>query len=283
MTELLGVSASDYHADEVADRPTLSKSIIQTLLERSPAHAWAAHPRLNPNFQRTEEDRFDLGTAAHQLFLEGTDAVAVCPFDDWRTAAAKEAKLDARIAGRIPMLASQYADCRALVDALHRQCDNHPAGPFFCDGLAEATLVWEERGVLCRARLDWLLDDHTAIHDLKTTSRSANPETWCRSTLWSIGADLQQALYVRGCQAVLGVEPEFRFVVVETEPPYAVSVISVDPIALAVANRKIDWALDLWRGCLERDEWPAYDPRVHYAEMPPWVENAWLIKEASAA
>lgn len=281
MTGLLELSAERYHADEVADQPTLSKSLIQVLLNASPAHARHAHPRLNPNFMRQVEERFDLGTVVHDLYLEGYDRIAIIPFDDWRKQAAKDLRDEARARGQIPMLTAQAEQVQDMLVALRSRLGQFDLDPkLFSDGKPEQTLVWADRGVLCRCRLDWLHDDLSTIDDLKTSSRLANPAGWSRSTLWSIGGHLQQAFYVRGCQAVLGVEPDFRFVVVETEPPHEVSVISVDPLSIGIANRQIDFALDLWRECLAKDEWPGYDKRIHYAEMPPWVENDWLAREA---
>ena len=280
---VVDVAAEQYHADLVADRPTLSKSIIQRLLTASPAHAREAHPKLNPSFMRQIEERFDLGTVVHDLFLEGYDRVAIVPFDDWRKQAAKDLRDEARARGQIPMLASQAEQVQDMLVALRSRLTQFDLAPaLFTAGKPEQTIVWEDRGVLCRARLDWLHDDHSTIDDLKTSSRLAKPDQWCRTTLWSIGADLQQAFYVRGCHAVLGVEPDFRFVIIETEPPFEASVVSVDSYSIAVANRKIDHALDLWRTCLETDAWPGYDRRIHYAEMPPWIENEWLAKEAAA-
>lgn len=279
LTGLRDIPATAYHADEIADRPTLSKSILHTLIERSPAHARAAHPKLNPELERVDDEKFDLGTAAHALFLEGDAGVQVVQANDWRTAAAKEQRDLARADGRIPMLAKHYDDVCQMVAALREQCDEHPAGPFFRDGTAERTLVWDdEYGVLCRARLDWLRDDLAAIDDLKTTRASANPEQWSRS-MFGFGADLQVAFYLRGCEKVLGCRPDFRFVVVETVSPFALSVVSLVPDALALAEKKVSYALKVWAMCLRNDVWPGYAPRVAFAEAPPWLEAQWLERE----
>lgn len=276
----IAFSAADYHADAVADVPTLSKSILHTLITQSPAHAREQHPKLNPDFQRVDEDKFDLGTAAHALFLEGDAGVHIVYADDWRTKAAKEERELARQHGRTPMLEKHYVECERMVTALRAQCDEHEAGPFFTDGTAERTIVWEdEYGVVCRARLDWLRDDLTAIHDLKTTRASANPADWTRTTLWGMGAELQVAFYLRGARAALGCEPDFRFVVCETVAPFAMSVVSLAPDALALAERKVSYALKVWAQCLRNDAWPAYEPRVAYATVPPWMEAAWLERE----
>ncbi|MCC6381785.1 MAG: PD-(D/E)XK nuclease-like domain-containing protein, partial [Dehalococcoidia bacterium] len=139
-------------------------------------------------------------------------------------------------------------------------------------------IVWEEGGVVCRARLDWLHDGGAFVSDLKTTSRSANPDEFTRS-IFSMGYDIQVAAYTRAVERTTGVTPEFRFVVVETAPPYALSVIALGPAALTIAEKKWADAVKTWKRCLDRDEWPGYPTRVAYAELPAWEESRWLERE----
>jgi hypothetical protein len=279
LSTLLSIDAQTYHADEITDVPTLSKSILHMLIERSPAHAREQHPKLNPDFQRVDEDKFDLGTAAHALFLEGDAGVHIVYANDFKTVAAREERDLARQHGRTPLLEKHYIECERMVSALRAQCDAHPLGPFFTDGTAEKTLVWEDDyGVMCRARLDWIRDDLTAWHDLKTTRASASQDSWSRTAL-GIGVDLQAAFYARGCRAVLGCDPDYRFVAVETQPPYLMSVFALAPDTLALAEKKISYALKRWAMCLRNDDWPGYPTDVAYITTPPWVEAAWLERE----
>lgn len=268
-----------YHADP-CEPPSLSASIAHLLCSQSPAHARTAHPRLNPDYRRQEEERFDVGSVAHALLLEGITAVEVVDADDWRTKAAKEARDAARDAGRIPLLARHWSAVEEMVAAARTQLGLHAADPpMFTDGEPEQTLVWEEPGgVVCRSRLDWLRTDRRTIDDFKTTSRSANPEQWSRS-LYGQGADIQAAFYVRGVQELTGETPEFRWAVQETFPPYALTVLSPAPDVLTIAQRKVEHAIDTWRRCLETGHWPAYPTDVCYAELPPWEEYRWLERE----
>lgn len=279
------LSATDYHADQLdPERPSLSASLAKILIGQSPAHARAQHPRLNPNYQRVDEERFDLGTAVHRLFLEGEDAVEIVYADSWRTKDAKEQREVARSYGRIPMLEAHWDECCQMVTALRAQCDSHAAGPFFTDGKAEQTLCWtDEYDVLCRARLDWLTNDHSAIDDLKTSKASANPESWADKTMWSFNAPLQAAFYRRGARAVLDCEPEFRFVVCEVAPPYQMSVVSLDTDTWAFADKQVSYALRKWAMCLRNDDWPGYDKQIAYAQLPAYIENKWLEREAREA
>jgi hypothetical protein len=280
---ILDLRSDDYHADP-CDTPSLSASIATILCTRSPAHARAAHPKLNPDRVREEKGAFDIGTAAHAILLEGYDAVEVVDADDWRTKAAKAARDAARAEGKIPLLAKVRDDVLAMVAAVRAQLVDHLADPpLFSDGKPEQTLVWEEPGgVTCRARLDWLRDDRATIDDLKTTSRSASPEAYSRA-LFNVGGDVQAAFYIRGVQELTGETPEFRWVVVETQPPFALSVIAPGPDVLTIGRKKVEYALDVWRRCFASGEWPAYPPMVAYAELPPYEEARWLEKELREA
>lgn len=283
MAEIRTLTAADYHEDRVVDRPTLSASIAHLLLTSSPRHAWTAHPKLNPDFERKAEEKFDVGTVAHALLLQGETIVEVVDATDWRTKAAQEARDAARDAGRVPLLARHWQAVRDMVDAAREQLAAVDADPaVFAAGRPEQTLAWEEDGVACRALVDWLHDDHRAVDDLKTTARSAHPDSWGR-TMFSIGADVQAAFYLRGIRAITGSDPVFRFCVVETAPPYALSIVSLSPDALALADAKVDAALRLWRACLDANDWPAYPRQVCFVEAPPWAEAQWLEREAREA
>lgn len=270
--------ADEYHADPSAT-PSLSASIARILCTESPLHAWAKHPRLNPDYVKEEDEKFDIGNIAHELLLEQWDRVEVIDAKDWRTNAAKEARDAARAAGKIPLLTGRWQEVQEMVKhavANLTKIDISP--PLLMGGKPEQTLVWQEDGVICRARLDYLRDDYRAIDDLKTTSRSANPESWSRS-LFSMGYDIQAAFYLRGLEAVTGAKAEWRWVVLETTAPYAASVLSLGPAGLELAQAKVEYAIGKWRECIQRDEWPGYAQQIHYADLPGWEEARWLEKE----
>jgi PDDEXK-like uncharacterized protein DUF3799 len=272
------LDAAAYHADP-SEQPSLSASIATVLCTESPAHARAKHPRLNPLYVRHEEQRFDPGSAAHALFLEGRDAVEVVEAKDWRTNLAKAARDAARLDGRIPLLAHQWDEVQTMLAATRAQLERVAVDPpLFVNGKPERTLIWEEDGVYCRALLDWLHDDHGTIDDLKTTSASANPEKWSR-TMFGMGADIQAAFYLRAVKALTGRDAEFRWCVQETYPPYALTVFTLAPDALALAEAKVDYAIRTWRRCLETDDWRAYPAKVCHIELPAWEEPRWMERE----
>jgi hypothetical protein len=282
-------AAADYHADQNKDMPTLSSSIANILLNRSPLHAWTAHPRLNPNWQPDDDSKYDVGTVAHSMLLEGTASVDVCDFADWRTKDAREARDASRANGRTPLLAHQFEEVLGMCNAVADQLKAFDIDPVpLTGGKPEQTMVWQDAptGAWCRARIDWLHDDLSAIDDLKTTTRSAHPEAFAKN-LYSYGCDVQAAFYLRGLKA-LHVDADrntyldgvdWRWIVVETSPPYGLSVVQPGPAVLELADAKVDAALKLWAECLERDIWPGYPTRVATAELPAWEEARWLERE----
>jgi hypothetical protein len=279
------LSPKDYHANHFAgatDAPPLSKSIMQKLLTNSPAHAWAAHPA-NPAYEPTpSEDKFHLGTAVHLLFLEDDhNRIVVLPYEDYRSNAAREAKMETLLAGKIPMLRKHFDRCALMLEALWAgvpECEAEP--PLFSDGQSEVSLTWVDTGVLCKARLDWLRNDHAAIDDLKTTDNSAAPER-VPGPFYSLGYDVQAAFYLRGLRAnsELAENADFRFLFVETQRPFATACYRPSARSLEIANARIDWALELWKRCLAADDWPAYGTGVRLIDPPAWAETRMWDRE----
>jgi hypothetical protein len=272
------IPADEYHADAA-----LSSGIAKLLIERSPAHAWIAHRGLNPNWEPDDDGKFDIGTAAHRLLLEGEDCMAIYVGNDWRTKDAKEFREEQREAGKVPLLAAQAERVNAMVEMARMQMDEQRTDlDLFRFGKPEQTILWKEEGdVACRARIDWLHNETYVVDDYKTTTASADPRKWER-TMYGMGGDVQVAFYLRGLSKIVGREipPEhWRFVVQECYPPYALSVVSLAPSAYALAQDKVEKAISLWRKCLADDFWPAYPAKIASIEVPTWEEMRWLDRQ----
>lgn len=276
---------ADYHADP-CPHPSLSASIAKLLIDRSPRHAWHAHPRLNPNHQSEDSTTFDMGRLAHKLVLGAGGDIAVIEADDWRTAAAKALRDAARAAGKTPVLAHQLERAQAMEKAIFRQLAKHEeASLAFTNGTPEQTIIWREEidgvEVWCRARLDWKPDaPGNVFDDFKSTGVPASAGQWGQRTFWETGCDVQAAFYVRGIKALgLAADPHFRFVVAENEEPFAVAVHTLAPSSLAMAGRKVDYAMRIWARSLKADWWPGYPPFTSYLDAPPWQERRWIDRE----
>lgn len=273
---VLELTSDQYHADDTGPGdPSLSSSIARRLLNQTPAHAKAAHPRLaDIPVQRKDSAAMVMGTAVHQILLKD-DRIEVLDFADFRTKAAQEARDETIALGRTPMLAHLWDRANETADAIREACSSLKPVPFTA-GQPEVTIVWDENGARCRARLDWLRDDHTIIWDLKCTSRSADPRTFERQ-LWSLGYDVQAAFYVRAVEAAFHVTPTFEWIVAETDPPYGVTRHSLSAEAMYQAGAKVDMAIQVWNDCLKTDRWPGYDDGLNVVHPPAWMrapENA---------
>lgn len=275
------ITADEYHADQFLPEPSLSSSIAKMLVTpgATPMHARHECPRLNPDYEPDESEKFDLGKAAHSLILHDPQAFAIIDAADWRTKAAQATRDAARAAGKIPILVEQYERTLEMVAAARIQLDAHAEGLLFVDGKPEQTIVWRDGDVWCRARLDWLPRASRLYPDYKSTAASADPDLWTR-TMYGMGGDLQLAFYRRGVRSLgLCDKPEMRFCVQENYAPFALSVIGLMPGALDLADRQIERAIHLWGECLRTGQWRGYPRRTAWIDAPAWHEASLMARE----
>ena len=269
-----------------------SGGLAQTLLNKSALHAWTDSP-WNPARERDDSDAADIGTFAHACLLEGgTDALVICPFDDWRKNDAKAMREQARSMEKLPILQHKVPEVEAMVKAAKEYVASSEIAGVFDTGSAEQTLVWYEAqesvtfpdllvpsvkytaykegtGVLCKARPDWLTADRKLCLSYKTTKGSAQPDAWIRTQL--PGYDAGMVLYERGVRALCEVEAvRLVHLVQEQAAPYSCSLIALSPAWCDLAERKLDTALAIWKSCLQSGVFPAYPTRICYAEPKPW-------------
>jgi hypothetical protein len=238
------------------------------LLQQSPLHAWLAHPRLNPNHQRETDAAFDRGAAAHAYVLENReDTIVVVDAPDWRTKLAKEARDEARAAGKQPLLTHQLVGVKTMKERLMNYISGTELRDVFESGTPEQSLFWEEGDTWCRARPDLISADRKICVDYKTTE-SANPDDFGRQ-IGRMNYDLQAEWYTRGLAAV-GESVTFVFVVQEVHEPYACSLVALSNAYREVGAFKAERALNIWRKCVEEDRWPAYPQHIAYAEPTTW-------------
>lgn len=273
--------AAEYHADP-CPLPSLSSSIARILVNQSPMHAWLAHPRLNPGLDPEESSRLDLGSAAHAVLLESDwNVVEEVVADDWRTKAARERRAEVRAAGKIPVLSKHHEVLRAMVPVAQMCISQSELAGIFEDGYPEETLIWQDDdGIWCRCRPDWRTQDRMILLDYKTTA-NAEPNAFTRHIL-NMGYDMQAAFYLRGNRAIGAPDGcKFVFLAQEIEPPYACSLVGVAPSLLCLGDMKVERAIRTWASCMQNDSWPAYPPRIAWAEAPEWAARKWSDFEQS--
>lgn len=245
--------AGDYHRSEA-----LGSTSLKTLATRTPAHfKWdQEHPRTS--------DAFDLGTVVHALALEQDESgVVVVDHPNWMTKAAKEAKAEARDAGKIPLLRDQWEDAKAMRDSILA----HPlAGKALTGHVAERSYFWEEDGLKLKCRPDAL--NHGMIFDLKTTV-NADPRHFGK-TAHDYGYHQSNAHYVDGVEHLTGERLPFVFILAEKAPPYLVSVVELGPDAVDLGRRLNTHAKNVYRECAAADHWPGYS-ETEPVRLPHWA------------
>ena len=255
------IPTSAYHADPCPE-PSLSNSIAKVLLNDSPLHAAAQHPRLARHFRRKDKDIFDLGKAAHTLLLGKGEPFEIVKADNWQIKAARTARADARAAGKVPILEYQFDNTAEMVEACRQQLAEHKEGDLLATGKGEQALIWQEGEVWCRSLLDWMpetVEEGAVFVDYKTTAASAHPSLWSSRTGPAIGFDFQNAFYQRGIKQVFKLKKyRFVFIVQENCPPYCLSIIEIDPPAVSKAMRHVKTAVGIWRTSLRENWWPGY-------------------------
>lgn len=275
------ILADDYHADPCPE-PSLSSSVGRLLLNRSPLHAWHSHPRLNPEFDSSDESRgADIGKSVHRIVLgKGGDIVEI-EANNFMTKAAKEERDAAYAAGRIPLLTKDMKVVSDMAKAALDYLKTFVPGLLGDGCLSEAVLAWQEGDAWCRSMIDRMTADGLNVLDIKTTATTARADLVARH-VFDMGYHFQAAFYERGLNQLL---PEhigrrrFLFLFQENEPPFACQLIRLDEAAMTIARKQVMAAIALWQRCIAAGDWPGYPPGVQTVTMPEWQQRAWLARE----
>ena len=264
----------------------LSSGLCNTILQQSPHHA--KRQQDEPTDDPSTES--DIGTIIHDALLEGVDRIAAIDPElhrskpnkanpegaipkGWTNNAIRSARDAARAEGKLPMLAGQVAHVLAAVEAAKAFIDSSELAGLFDNGAPEQTLIWMDEGVRCKARPDWLSEDRSILCHVKTTTGSAQPDSWIKNQMINNGYDVAAMFYERGLYALPGDgadAPTSVFLVIEQQPPFGCSLIGLSPMLADLASRKVERAIKTWARCQQSGRYPCYPTRICYADPRPW-------------
>lgn len=271
---------NSYFADP-APVPSLTQSIAKILLDHSPKHAWLAHPRLNPVFEADDPTKYDTGNIGHSLLIGRGKELQIVQADDWRTKLAKEAREEAAKNGKLGVLEKDYEIGLQMAAAARHQLDERGFDSAFTEeGYGELVLAWQEGPIWLRTMIDWL-EPQMFSWDYKSTKASAAPHA-VATRLQDGGWEIQAAMHERGLDAL---DPEnagrrkFRFVLQESEPPYALTVAELDEHCLTLGRRRLAVAIEIWKRATEKNLWPMYPLETVHPQYPSYAETRWLERE----
>lgn len=244
----------------------ISKSDLD-LINRSPMHY--RHAMENPAKQ-TPAMLF--GSVVHKLVLEPETFAAeyvVAPNCDCRTkdGKARWQEFADSITDETVITEEMFSEATEIVKAVHNN-------PIVCKllggGKAEQSYFWEENGVECKCRPDYLRSDGIVI-DLKTTE-NASPEKFVKSA-YDYRYHVQAWWYLHGLQQCGINAHDFIFIAVEKKPPYAVCVYAADDLMLELGEREAMENFRTYVECKNTDTWHGYEkqPEIHSLSLPDWV------------
>lgn len=267
------IPADLYHSDPVAGGSLSSSGIKKLLAPGCPAifKHWREHGG-------EHKPAFDFGRAAHREVLGVGDDVVIIDADDYKSKAAREQRDEAYAAGLTPVLPHEDAQIKAMAIELRR----HPMAAALLDpaaGEPERTLVWQdpESGVWCRLMTDFLrrpvFGQRLLVVDYKTAAE-VDPES-IQKAVANYCYYGQGAWYCEGVEALGMSSGAAAFILVfqRKTAPHLVTCVQLHPDDIGRGHDRNRKARDLYRHCVERDEWPGYaDDRVLPIQLPTYAQ-----------
>ena len=292
------ISDADYHGDTLTAAPTLSSTIARLVINRSPLHAWTAHPRLNPDWEPVEKKTFDIGRAAHRAVLgKGGDYTAIpesmlSSNGSTNTSAAKSFIAECREQGITPLKATEVDKVEVMAEKLKRRLTEY--GITLDPAFSEMTAISEIDGVWCKARADNAPENPIRIPgipmprkvliDFKTIE-DASPDA-ARRSVENYGYDFQGCWYPEVWKAACGEDRDMLFVFQEKSAPHEVAIVHL----LNEPGHSGDWFEDAraktaasrahFGDCLNTGRWPGYPNGIITLEARSFFRQAWQDRAA---
>lgn len=238
----------DYHKADAVSRSYLKK------LQVSPAEA---------KVPQDDTTSTGLGKAGHIMVLEGRDK-----FDDLvieaptKTAGVKFTELAMANPDKVVVALDGRQKAAEAVTGMmcHPQVQEILAAE---DIQTEVSVFWrdEETGLICKARIDFMVPSMSILGDLKFVQKGAANERKFRYMIRDYGYDLQAPWYTEGIAKATGqVYEHFLFIVTETETPNMTGVFEMDRDWMGDAHWQNHALLRLEAECRKNGLWPNYDP-----------------------
>jgi hypothetical protein len=241
---------------------------LHALGTRSPAHARHAREQQIAEAQERGTYAMERGSGLHAILLTPLRTVTAweegrprrgSEYDDWRGTLPPDA---------LVLTASDLARARGMAAAVLAHPEAVRVLGLGCEGVTyETTYQWMEPGLSAAARatpdaMHGSISERIVIADLKS-AQDGGPAEWARWSVRRYGYDTQLAWYRRCVLRSLPADfpppdVDCYAVVVESSPPYVVTVYRATPARLDAADRRLDgWIAGMER-CLQTGAWPGY-------------------------
>ena len=178
--------------------------------------------------------------------------------------------------GRVLITPREYATAQGQAASLRRL---DAVAEILEGGECEVSGFWVDpaTGLRCRCRPDCANREFGTVHeplamllDVKSTVDASR--AGAKLAIARFGYHHQCEWYSRGYAAASGVRVAgFIFAFVESEYPFAASVLELDLEAWEIATRENRDTLDQLARCRREGYWPGYSPEVENIGLPRWA------------
>lgn len=273
-----GVPIDFYHGKDLCVGPSVSRSGLWKIFDKSLAHYFKDSP-YNPRTTVWEEsEALVLGRATHHLLLgeaafHSSFAIRPDEFDSWRTKAAKDWRKACWAVGKSVLEPKHLEQIRGMSLGLH-------AEPLIrqgvLNGLIEHTIVArdEETGVWLKIRPDAIPNDSGDFGDLKTTADIS--DEGLESAIGRDGLFMQGGLTALVCEMIDLPFNSFTLAFIEKDDPFCCQVRTLKPADIDLGIKASKAALYEFARAYNRSAWlgpGAGHTDAAYIEMKPWARK----------
>lgn len=270
----------------------LSAGFIKTMQDgdQGPAAAWY-DSAMRPDYKWAHSENFDIGEAAHILFLEEPRfeaSISVVDADSWRGKDAKAARQRAYDRGLVPLLPQHLEKVLAMRRAFHNAIPGLPfstAPDFAARGLSggnpEASIFAfdEEFGIWMKARPDYIRQGAQidTLVDYKTMSLGALD---IRRYAQNMGWKQRSAWYTEVYRKATGRDCEYYYLGQVKEEPYFCKCYQMSDRATTWGHRLNQVAKRDFAEYMSSGRWPSNVDHAEVIDLTDWDERMLQDREA---
>lgn len=258
----------------------INRSFLQEMIDKSPAHA---------KFKQEHEEITDalrFGDAFHAAGLQPKrfeQEYVILPQDckpgsGEGMKSRKEAFVaDAEAKSQTIIQPDDQENIKKMIAVIRAEKE---AVDLLSDGEAEMSgyFVDPDYDVLVKIRLDYINKKQGIITDLKSCADARL--ALFRTMAFDKGYDLQAFMGLYGVTQITGqAHSDFRFICVEKQKKKesrnytGLKIYIADQEMLDTGYKKYQRAMELYKKCKEKDQWPGYTPVIEPLGSPDWAKN----------
>ena len=264
--------------------PSLSSSMLNRLVTRSPMHAHYEHPRLGNN-RGEDSNKADMGTVAHDILLGGKGKICIIDPEDyagakvavpkgWTNNAIREARDEARAKGLTPILKGAELAAKAMAARARKFLAESDIAGVLDSGESELTIIAKDGETWLRARPDWFNPEMQIMLHYKTTEASVEPSKFISGIMRGMGYGTAIAFYQHVWEQLYSDQDlsQWQHIILaqEQDAPYACSLIALDPAKAEIERQNVLQGIMAWAHCMKSGKWPGYSSHIHYASPTAW-------------